>query len=88
VIDVLLPLFILLTAPTRGLADVVETFVKIQGGHADLREIELVRAVEISAIRELIGHEHPPLLLDQSFAMASSDDFPAPSCVRSRVRPR
>src|SRR5262245_12666207 len=63
-IVVLFPFFLLLLAPARRLAEVVGARVEVERGHADLREGELIGAVVVAAIGELVGEERAALMLE------------------------
>jgi hypothetical protein len=65
VVPLRLPLILLLLAPPGRLADVVRAPAELDGGHADLGKVELIRAVEESAVGELVRHQDSPLLLEQ-----------------------
>src|SRR5262245_53009188 len=65
VIDLFGPLLVLLAAPAFGFADVIRALVEVERGHADLRKVELVGAVEVALVRKLIGHDLAALALDE-----------------------
>src|SRR5690606_479846 len=55
VVVVLLVRLVLFPAPTLGPADEVDSRPQVHRGHADLREAELVRSIEGTAIGKLIA---------------------------------
>ena len=84
----LLPGLALLPAPAGRAAAVVEATLEVRRGDPHPGEAELIAAVEVAAVGELVPAQHPPLRRASARRGGSRSVFPRPMTVTSRVRPK